>query len=194
MTDSKYSEMLSRIYAAFGKSAPSETSPVYTFLFKRVSFIDDQFCDRIAAAIECYDKSPTNIGVAILNEYNKIAPTTTREKHQCNACYRNSGYIFFINPDYSAPNGYVARCPFCNNGNQSEIASQFEYGSKQVPTEKNPREFWEECFGEFIPNAKKQDDEDTPTDGNRKVAEHFKPISQAVDNLTDALEDFWAEA
>lgn len=154
MTDSNYSEMLSRIYAAFGKNAPSETSSVYTFLFKRVVFIEDQFCNQIASAIECYDKVPTNIGVAILNEYSKLAPSAETRKHTCEHCYRNSGYMYFVHPTYSAPNGYVAKCPFCNGGSNQEVLFQLHQGSKQVPDSKQPRDYWEECFGKWVPPSK----------------------------------------
>lgn len=153
MTNTNYSEMLSRIYAAFGKNAPSDMSSVYTFLFNRIAFIDDKFCDPIASAIESYDKAPTNIGVAILNEYNKIAPAKTHE-HTCEMCYRNSGYVYFVHPTYSAPNGYVAKCPLCNGGSDKEIRYQFKQGSKQVPDSKQPRDYWEECFGKWVPPSK----------------------------------------
>lgn len=149
MTQDIFNRLCARIYAAFGKTAPAENTTIQTYLFDRVGWIEDDYAPKIAEIIEQLERMPANIGTEILKVYYSLGDVRKTERQPCDKCHNNGGWVWFVHPTYSAPNGYSVRCPFCNGGSMKEFNEQIEAGAKQVPSRQASRIYWEHCFGQF---------------------------------------------
>lgn len=149
MTQDIFNRLCARIYAAFGKTAPAENTTIQTYLFDRIGWIGDEYADKIAEQIEQLERMPANIGTEILKVYYQVGDVRKTERQTCEKCHNDSGWVWFVNKTYSAPNGYSVRCPWCNGGSYDEVNTQLAAKSVQVPSGMPARIFWEKQFGQF---------------------------------------------
>lgn len=149
MTQDTFNRLCARIYAAFGKTPPAENTTIQTYLFDRVGWIEDDYAPNIAESIEQLERMPANIGTEILKVYYSLGDIRKTERQKCEHCHNDGGWVWFVHPSYSAPNGYSVRCPFCNGGNRDEIQRQIDAGACKVPSGICASIFWETKFGQF---------------------------------------------
>lgn len=114
--------LLTEVYAAFGKTAPSEGSTPFQSIYRRINdgnVIPDECAQDLAFALCEYDSLPINLGKAIRSEYYKWQlqhPGKFVKRQSCPQCgKRLTGYVWLND---GKGRNIIARCQ-CNTWDDS---------------------------------------------------------------------------
>lgn len=116
MESQTFSRMLEEIYSAFGRERPSVNSATYRSLQRRVcqeGCVPNEAARFIAYAIAGYDSLPTNVGKAILREFQNWLsenPQRRATARGCPECSRDFPGFFWAN---DGGHDFLCKCA-CN--------------------------------------------------------------------------------
>lgn len=134
MQQSIFDRMLDEIYSAFGRERPKYGSAPYRSLWRRVveeRAVPDDAAKAIAYALSEYDSLPTNLGKAVLGEFEKWLEKYPQHKkqNQQNGCHQCSadvlGFFWAQGPDGM---GKMFKCA-CNRQREFEHISGYTHAA-----------------------------------------------------------------
>lgn len=118
MTPSNFSQLLTMLYATFGKTPPAENTPIRGVIWAKVQKVPDESCGWITNKLTEAEKMPANVGAAIVGAYQAwldVFPEKRMHAEVCPHCV--DGWLDCWSPVKDKMKHWVSPCPQCRDPN-----------------------------------------------------------------------------